>query len=59
MLYCPETHFLQRQHLTKIRTRRSTFLTDGVILNCFPFKLIKKLSNGIIDIFLIVPPIFF
>ena len=46
-----------QEHLKKIRTRRSTsFLPDGVILIFFRFKLIKNLSNGTIDIFLIVPP---
>ena len=30
---------------------RLRFLPDGVILNFIRFKLIKKLSNGIIDIF--------
>ena len=35
------------------------FLPDGVILNFFRVKFIKKLSNGLIGIHLIVPPNFF
>ena len=38
---------------------RLRFLPDGVILNLFCFKLIKKLSKGLIDIHLIVPPNYF
>jgi hypothetical protein len=48
-----------QENLDKNRTRRSTsFFPDDVILNIFRVKFIKKLSNGLIDIPLIVPPNF-
>jgi hypothetical protein len=37
---------------------RLCFLPDGVILNSFRVKIIEKLSIGLIDIHLIVPPKF-
>jgi pentose-5-phosphate-3-epimerase len=37
---------------------RLRFFPDDVILNLFRAKLIKKLSNFLIDVHLIVPPIF-
>ena len=55
--HCTEFLHCSQQHLDKIRTRRSTsFFTWW---RNFDFSLIKKLSNGLIDIQLIVPPNFF